>query len=132
VNGEKVPNTEWRLFDVSVSKKEHKDGSTTYYHQMLGACIVHPDLSNVIPLCPELIQNADGAAKNDCERNASKRFLEHFKREHPHLKVIILADGIASNAPHIRLLQEHNMKFLLGAKPGDHQRNVQYIEKLRI
>ena len=26
VNGEKVPNTEWRLFDVSVSKKEHKDG----------------------------------------------------------------------------------------------------------
>ena len=26
VDGEKVPNPEWRLFDVSVSKKEHKDG----------------------------------------------------------------------------------------------------------
>ena len=37
-------------------KKEHKDGSVTYYHQMLGACIVHPDQSNVIPLCPEIIQ----------------------------------------------------------------------------
>ena len=102
-------------------KKEHKDGSVTYYHQMLGACIVHPDRSNVIPLCPELIQNADGEAKNDCERNASKRFIEHFKREHSHLKVIILGDGIASNAPYIRLLQKHNMKFLLGAKPGDHE-----------
>jgi hypothetical protein len=66
-------------------KKEHKDGSVTYYHQMLGACIVHPDRSNVIPLCPEPIQNTDGAAKNDCERNASKRFIEHLKREHPHL-----------------------------------------------
>ena len=88
---------------------------------MLGACIVHPDRSNVIPLCPELIQNADGAAKNDCERNASKRFIEHFKREHPHLKVIILGDGIASNAPYIRLLQGYNMKFILGAKPGDHE-----------
>ena len=24
-------------------QKTHKNGSTTYYHQMLGACIVHPD-----------------------------------------------------------------------------------------
>ena len=102
-------------------KKEHKDGSVTYYHQMLGACIVHPNLSNVIPLCPEIIQNGDGAAKNDCERNASKRFVEHFRREHPHLKVIVLGDGIASNAPYIRLLEEHKMRYFLGAKPGDHQ-----------
>jgi hypothetical protein len=102
-------------------KKEHKDGSVTYYHQMLGACIVHPDQSNVIPLCPEIIQNGDGSVKNDCERNAAKRFIENFKREHPHLKVVILGDGIASNAPYIRLLEEHKMKYLLGAKPGDHQ-----------
>lgn len=102
-------------------KKEHKDGSVTYYHQMLGACIVHPDQSNVIPLCPEIIQNGDGAEKNDCERNAAKRFIENFTREHPHLKVIILGDGLASNAPYIRLLDEHKMKYLLGAKPGDHQ-----------
>jgi hypothetical protein len=102
-------------------KKEHKNGSLTYYHQMLGACIVHPDQSNVIPLCPETIQNGDGSEKNDCERNAAKRFIENFKREHPHLQVIILGDGIASNAPYIRLLEEHKMKYLLGAKPGDHQ-----------
>lgn len=102
-------------------KKEHKDGSVSYYHQMLGACIVHPDKSNVIPLCPEMIQNSDGLEKNDCERNAAKRFIEHFKREHPHLKVIIVADGIASNAPYIRLLESNNMKYLLGAKPGDHK-----------
>ena len=38
-------------------KKEHKNGSVTYYHQMLGGCIVHPDQSNVIPLCPEMIHN---------------------------------------------------------------------------
>ncbi len=88
---------------------------------MLGACIVHPDQPNVIPLCPELIQKGDGAEKNDCERNAAKRFIENFKREHPHLKVIILGDGLASNAPYIRLLEEFKMKYLLGAKPGDHQ-----------
>lgn len=101
--------------------KEHKDGSVSYYHQMLGACIVHPNQSQVIPLCPEIIQNGDGSTKNDCERNAAKRFIEHFRREHPHLKVIALGDGISSNAPYIQLLEQNNMKYLLGAKPGDHQ-----------
>jgi hypothetical protein len=109
-------------------KKENKDGSITYYHQMLGACIVHPNQSNVIPLCPEIIQNGDGAAKNDCERNAAKRFIESFKREHPHLKVIILSDGLSSNAPYIRLLNENKMKYLLGAKPGDHQSLFEALE----
>lgn len=102
-------------------KKEHKNGLVTYYHQMLGACIVHPDQNNVIPMCPEPIKNGDGSKKNDCERNASKRFIDHFRREHPHLKVIVLGDGIASNAPYIRLLEERKMKYLLGAKPGDHK-----------
>lgn len=100
--------------------KEHKDGSITYYHQMLGACIVHPEQSNVIPLCPEIIQNAEGSVKSDYERDA-KRFIENFKKEHPHLKVMILGDGIASNMPCIRLLESHKMKYLLSVNPDDHQ-----------
>ena len=109
-------------------KKEHRNGKTTFYHQMLGACIVHPDKSNVIPLCPEVIQNSDGDKKNDCERNASKRFIENFRREHPHLKVIVVEDGLASNAPHIRHLEENNMKYIIGAKPGDHKYLFEQIE----
>jgi hypothetical protein len=102
-------------------KKEHQDGSVTYYHQMLGACIVHPEKANVIPFCPEIIQNGDGSEKNDCERNAAKRFIENFKREHPHLNVIIVTDGVSSNAPYIQLLEENRMSYILGAKPGDHK-----------
>ena len=102
-------------------KKNHSNGKVTYYHQMFGVCIVHPDKSNVIPLCPEVILNQDGHTKNDCERNACKRFLENFRREHPQLKGIILEDGLASNAPNIRMIEEHNLLYLLGAKPGDHQ-----------
>lgn len=110
-------------------KKEHKDGTITYYHQMLGGCIVHPEKSNVIPLCPETIQNGDGSVKNDCERNASKRFIENFKREHPHLKAIVLSDGIASNAPNIQLVEANRMKYLFGAKPGDHQFLFDYVNQ---
>jgi hypothetical protein len=96
---------------------------------MLGACIVHPDKSNVIPLCPEVIQKGDGSTKNDCELNAAKRFIADFKREHPHLKVIILGDGISSNAPYVRLLEENQLKYLLIAKPGDHQFLFEQVEK---
>ncbi len=67
--------------------KEHKDGSKTYYHQLLGAAIVHPEKSNVIPLCPEMIQKLDGSNKNDCERESSKRLLKKLRTEHPHLKI---------------------------------------------
>lgn len=102
-------------------KKEHKNGSVTYYHQMLGACLVHPDISQVIPLCPEPILNKDGNAKNDCERNAAKRLIESFRREHPFLKVIVVEDALASNAPHLNLLENNKMKFIIGAKPGDHE-----------
>jgi hypothetical protein len=101
--------------------KEHQNGTKTYYHQMFGACVVHPNKKNVIPLCPEVILNQDGSSKNDCERNACKRFLENFRREHPHLKAILVEDGLSSTAPHIRMIEEFRLKYILGAKPGDHQ-----------
>lgn len=100
--------------------KNHKNGKKTYYHQMLGAVVVHPEKKAVIPLCPEPIQKKDGSKKNDCERNASKRLLEDLRREHPHLKIIIIEDSLASNAPHIKLIEKLSMKYILGAKPKDH------------
>jgi hypothetical protein len=108
--------------------KELQNGTKTYYHQMFGACIVHPDKKNVIPLCPEVILNRDGNSKNDCERNACKRFLENFRREHPHLKAIIVEDGLSSTAPHIRMIEEFGLKYILGAKPGDHQFLFEQLE----
>ena len=101
--------------------KKHANDTKSYYHQMLGACVVHPARKNVIPLCPEVIVNQDGNAKNDCERNATKRFLENFRREHPFLRAIITADGLSSTAPNVRMIEDRGLWYILGAKPGDHQ-----------
>lgn len=106
--------------DSCLEKVNRKTGEVTYVHQMLGAAIVHPDFREVIPLAPEAIIKQDGTTKNDCERNAAKRLLRKIRREHPHLKFIVIEDGLASNAPHIRELMALDMHFLLGAKPGDH------------
>ena len=105
---------------ASCLEKHHRNGEVTYQHQMFGAAIVHPDHREVIPLAPEPIIKQDGATKNDCERNAAKRFLEKLRRDHPHLKVIVIEDGLASNGPHIRALQDKDCHFILGAKSGDH------------
>ena len=80
---------------------------------MLGAAIVHPDFPEVIPLPPEPIHRHDGQQKNDCERNAARRWVKRFRQDHPHLKVIVIEDALSSNAPHIRDLQAANMRFLL-------------------
>ena len=102
-------------------RKNKKTGEVTYYHQMLGSVLVHPDRKEVIPFAPEPIVKQDGDNKNDCERNASKRLLQKIRQEHHHMLLIVVEDGLASNAPHIRLLKDLNMRFLLGAKPDDHE-----------
>ena len=73
----------------------------------------------MLPLAPEPIRKSDGANKNDCEREAAKRLIADVRREHPHLPLIVLEDGLASNGPHIKELQKHGMRFILGAKRGD-------------
>jgi len=100
--------------------KRNNNGNILHYQQMYAAAFMNPDRKEVIPVYPEMITKKDGANKNDCERNASRRFYEDFRREHPHLKVIVLEDALASNAPHIRDLERLNLRYLLGVKPGDH------------
>jgi hypothetical protein len=102
-------------------KKTHRNGVEMYYQQMYVAAIVHPDRREVIPFFPEMITRQDGSDKNDCERNAARRFYEALRREHPHLKAIVTEDALSSNAPHIQDLTRLDLRFILGVKPGDHQ-----------
>jgi len=112
--------------------KNHKDGSKTYYHQMLGAVVVHPDEKTVIPLAPEPILKQDGYKKNDCERNAAKRLLEKIRREHPHLKMIIVEDALYANAPHIKLIKQLNMSYIISVEPDDHSYLFEFIKAVNM
>jgi Transposase DDE domain len=105
---------------ASCLQKTHRNGSITYSHQMLGAALIHPDQRTVIPLMPEPIVKQDGTAKNDCERNAAKRFITKLRQDHPHLQFIVTEDSLSSNAPHIETLHAHGLHYILGVKDGDH------------
>lgn len=93
--------------------------------------MVHPELKEVIPLAPEPIMKGDGAKKNDCERNASKRLLSDLRREHPHLKILIVEDALAANYPHLSLLDSLNMNYIVGVKEGDHAYLFEWIRDLK-
>ena len=110
-----------------LTKTDKKTGKVTYQLQLLGACLVHPEKMEVIPLFPEMITNGDGQKKNDCERNAAGRWLRKFREDHPHLPVVITEDALSPNAPHIRDLKEHDCRFILGVKPGDHPLLFDYV-----
>ena len=90
---------------------------------MLGAVVVHPEQREVFPLAPEPIVKGDGATKNDCERTA-KRLLGDVRREHPHLKLIVVEDGLASNGPHIKLLKHLDMR----GGEADHKALFEWVE----
>lgn len=110
--------------------KNHRNGNTTYSHQLLGATLVHPDIKEVIPLAPEPIIQQDGQTKNDCERNATRRWLKRFRQEHPHLPVIVVEDALSANAPHLRDLREARMHYIIGVKPGDHAFLFEHLQTL--
>ncbi len=92
-------------------------GGIEYYHQLLGAVIVHPDQRTVLPVDFEPITRADGAKKNDCERNAAKRLVASIARQYPKRRFIVIEDALAANGPHLQTLQRHGMDFIIGAKP---------------
>lgn len=112
-------------------EKRLRSGETQYYHYMLGAAIVHPTQKTVMPLMPEPIMRQDGATKNDSERNAAKRFLHDLRQDHPTLPILIVEDSLSSNAPHIQELQKQKLRFILGAKAGDHKFLFQAVAQAR-
>jgi hypothetical protein len=97
-----------------------RQGQTSYYHQLLGAVFVHPELPTVLPVAPEAITRQDGTTKNDCERTAAKRLLKQLRRDHPTLPLIVVEASLAANGPHLELRQELNLRYLIGVKAGDH------------
>jgi len=119
-----------KLYSPACMEKKSRNGEITYHLQAVGAAVVCPGVKEVIPLCPEIIRKQDGATKMDCERNAIKRMLGKLRQDHPHMKFIVNEDSLASNAPHIKDLKEHNLRYILGVKEGDHKFLFDFVDKI--
>ncbi|MCU0873816.1 MAG: hypothetical protein MUE50_15885 [Pirellulaceae bacterium] len=97
-------------------ERQRSSGEIEYHHSFLGASLVCPGRPEVVPLMPEPIRKQDGQTKNDCERNALPRWVQKFRQDHPHLKVIVSLDALYANAPVIGDLREAQMSWIIRVK----------------
>ena len=99
--------------------KHHRSGKVEYYHQLMGAAIVHPDKPQVFPLFPEPITRQDGKTKNDCESNAAKRLLPAIHNALSEMKFIVLQDAIGADAPNIGMIKNQGYSYIITVTADD-------------
>jgi hypothetical protein len=109
------------------STRKRSDGGTEYFHSFLGASIVAPGHQQVLPLPPEFIAPQDGAEKQDCERNAAKRWLARHGPAAAHLRPVFLGDDLFACQPIAAAVQQAGGNFIFTCKPASHQTITEYL-----
>lgn len=109
----------------------HRNGVIDYFHRVLLAGFIHPTQGVFLPLTQEFIVKQDGSEKEDCERNAAKRWLEKFRAKHPHLPATILGDDAFCTQPYICDLRSKRCGFILSCQPGSHKWLYDWVDGLR-
>ena len=107
------------------SKRRRSDGGTEYFHGVLGASLVAPDHKQGLP--PEFIAPQDGAEKQDCERNAAKRWLAKHGPTVARYRPIYLGDDLFAGQPIATAIQACGGNFILTCKPSSHQTIAEYL-----
>jgi hypothetical protein len=112
------------------STRRHANGQTTYCHSALTPVLVKPGGDKVIALAPEFVTPRDGAAKQDCEINAAKRWLAAHGAEWARLKTTVLGDDRYCHEPFCRELLALGLGFILVCKPSSHPTVYEWLEHL--
>jgi len=99
--------------------RKRSNGKSESYHSMLAATIVAPGHAMALPLMPEFIALQDGAEKQDCERNAAKRWLGTHADRMKDLRPIYLGDDLFACQPIADAITAAGGDFLLTAKPAE-------------
>ena len=97
------------------------DDKKLYYHHMIAVVLLKYKEKTVLPLIPEFIRNEDGQEKQDCERNAGKRWVKKNAERYKHLNLILLGDDLYSDYPTCIVVLEHGFHFLFTCRPESHK-----------
>lgn len=102
----------------------------SYHHSVLMAALVHPEKSHVISLPPEFIVPQDGNEKQDCELNASYRWLDKYAARYGSEGITILGDDLYCHHPFCERLLKLGFDFILTCKPTSHKTLYEYVEMM--
>ena len=109
-------------------ERKRSNGKTEHYHSMLCATLVAPGHNMALPLMPEFITPQDGHEKQDCEREAAKRWLTTHHEEVRSLRPVYLGDSLFSCHSICQSIKEKEADFLFNCKPGSHKAVYDFLD----
>lgn len=112
------------------STRTQTHGHVTYFHTALTPVLVKPGMERVIPLAPEFVRPQDGAAKQDCELNAAKRWLAACGSDDRALGVTLLGDDLYAHEPFCQAILAQEMNVILVCQPASHPLTYEWLDFL--
>ena len=110
------------------STRKRADGGTEYFHQMLAANVVAPGRAQSLPLPPEFVAPQDGTDKQDCERQAVKRWLRRHGENCAAMRPVYLGDDLYACQPVCQAMLDAGGDFLLTCKQPSHKTLYEYLD----
>src|ERR1700674_700746 len=108
--------------------RQRSNGKTESYHSMLAATAVAPGQSKVVPLMPEFIAPQDGAEKQDCERNAVKRWFGKHHAGLASLRPVYLGQELFACHPVGKMVTDAGDDFIFTCKEASHKALYDFID----
>ena len=104
-----------------------KNGKTLHRHTVITPVIVAPGQARVVPLPPEFVTPQDGSEKQDCEVNASKRWLLLHASHYAPWGCTILGDDLYCHQPYCQAVLAQNLHFIVTCKPLSHELLYEWV-----
>src|SRR5215472_1020374 len=117
-----------RIERAVADTRRRSDGGTEYFHALLDASLVAPGHQRVMPLPAEFIAPQHGAQKQDCERDAAKRWLAKHGPNIAYLRPVYLGDDLFACQPIAEAINAVGGNFILTCKPASHQTITEYLD----
>lgn len=110
--------------------RNHRNGTTTYFHGCVTPIVVSPNQKQVINLEPEFIKKPDGYQKQDCENAAVKRWLNKNHQKKYGYPVTLLGDDLYSHQPICELALKQGYNFIFVCLESSHKTLYEWLEFL--
>jgi hypothetical protein len=126
----------WHVSSEKIScdqcSRKTKNGRTIYSHGMVNPAIVYPGNSHIFCLPPEFITPRDGSKKQDCEHNASKRWIEKHASFYLQFGgITFVGDDLYSHEPMCKEMLDAGCNFILVCKPDSHKTLYEWTKGIR-
>jgi hypothetical protein len=110
--------------------RNHRNGTTTYFHGCVTPIVVSPNQKQVINLEPEFIKKQDGHQKQDCENAAVKRWLNKNHKNKYGYPVTLLGEDLYSHEPVCELAVKQGYNFIFVCLETSHKTLYEWLEFL--